>query len=508
MKNASEVTFDDMQGLVRFGHGALTETCFMLLTIKDVNAAKDWIKDAPFSSATKAGSRPKTALQIAFSAEGLRELDINDSLIKEFSDEFIVGMSGDESRSRRLGDVKSNAPEKWKWGGQDKQAPHILLLLYACENGLDSWRNTVEGTAFTKSFKLLRELPTQFLTQENNRNPIEPFGFRDGISQPKVDWEREQSTDTHERSQYSNLLAPGEVVLGYPNEYGQYTSRPLVDPDKDTFASLLPDALDETGLKDFARNGTYLVLRQLVQDVPSFWQFMDQQAGSDKQKREDLAAAMVGRKRDQEVTGEVKDTLLVSLDNDKIPGAVADNNFTYKQDPQGTRCPIGAHIRRTNPRNGDLPAGGGSGCISRLLKIIGFGSSREDEDLIASTRFHRILRRGRTYGSLLKPDAIAEERGLQFICLVANISRQFEFVQNAWSTSSKFAGLQNERDPLLAHREPLITGENTDQFFRPDPSGVVQKTCELPQFVTVRGGAYFFMPGLCALQYIAAKDRN
>ena len=131
--------------------------------------------------------------------------------------------------------------------------------------------------------------------------------------------------------------------------------------------------------------------------------------------------------------------------------------------------------------------------------------------MIASTRFHRLLRRGRSYGPKLspeqaiKPDAPKAERGLQFICLVANIQRQFEFVQNAWMMNSKFAGLQQERDPLLGHRKPLLGGEATDHFHRPDPVGPMQKLCPLPQFITVRGGAYFFMPGIRALKYIAAQ---
>ncbi len=155
-----------------------------------------------------------------------------------------------------------------------------------------------------------------------------------------------------------------------------------------------------------------------------------------------------------------------------------------------------------------------SGFISRLIRLFGFGLNRPDEDLVASTRFHRLLRRGRAYGQLLAPeeaikeDAPEGERGLQFICLVANISRQFEFVQNAWMMNSKFSGVNNENDPLLGNREPLLDGDCTDRFSRPDPTGPKQKTCCLPQFVTVRGGGYFFMPGLRALNYIAALRGN
>lgn len=497
MNNSSEFNFDDLQGLLRFGHGKLTDSCFLLLNIVDANAAKQWLSKSPVTSAIS-NPQPKTALQIAFSVEGLRTLGVKDSVIEGFSDEFITGMSGNEGRSRRLGDVGTNSPEYWDWGGDATQVPHLLLLLYAAKGGIKAWRKKVEGKDFSTAFELLRQLPTLDIGQ------IEPFGFADGISQPSVDWSQQQTTDTHNRDRYSNLLAVGEVVLGYPNEYKQYTARPLINPKTDPLAADLPNAADDPKFKDFARNGTYLVLRQLDQDVPGFWQFVDKSTKSDPEKREQLAAAMVGRQRNG--------SPLVPESVEDIPGIPSDdhiNRFTYQGDPGGNQCPIGAHIRRSNPRTGDLPSG--SSCIfSRLLKILGFGLKRPDEDLVASSRFHRLLRRGRGYGPVLapedavKPNAPAAERGLQFICLVANISRQFEFVQNAWSMSSKFGGVQHERDPLLGHRKPLMSGAGTDQFNRPDPTGPVQKTCHLPQFITVRGGGYFFMPGLSTLKYLAA----
>lgn len=506
MKNTSKIAFDDLQGLLRYGYGKLSESCFLLLNIKDATEAKRWLECAPISDALEKKKVPTTALQIAFSVEGLREMGVKGSVVKDFSDEFLVGMSADERRSNRLGDVDLNAPSNWKWGNDAKPVPHVLLLIYAEKGGIDAWRKTVEGDHFTRAFEFLSQLPTLELLNDKNE-PIEPFGFRDGISQPTIDWDSQQSTDLHARDKYSNLLATGEVVLGYPNEYGLYTTRPLIDPEQDKFAQVLPCAIDEPGLKDFGRNGTYLIIRQLSQDVPGFWRYLDKTTGIDKPaKREKLAAAMVGRERGG--------TPLVADTEKSIPGISGQRNkFTYRQDPVGNKCPIGAHIRRSNPRNGDLPPGV-SGFLSRLIKMLGFGQNREEEDLIASTRFHRILRRARTYGpkltpeAAIKPDALVAERGLQFICLAASISRQFEFVQNAWVTSSKFGGVQQQRDPLLGHREPLLSGTSTDQFSQPDPAGPAQKICGLPQFITVRGGGYFFMPGLSALEYISTLPAN
>ncbi len=217
---------------------------------------------------------------------------------------------------------------------------------------------------------------------------------------------------------------------------------------------------------------------------------------------------------------------------------IASNHFTYASDPAGLRCPIGAHVRRANPRTGDLPAGTRS-LFARLLRMLGFKSSSFLDDLVAPTRFHRLLRRGREYGRKLSPeDALSstedkEERGLHFICLVANLSRQFEFVQNAWIQSTKFAGLSEESDPLLGSRAPLPDFADTSTarppfaglaeesdprlasraslagtpatgvFSMPRPGLPARRIEGLPQFVTVKGGAYFFLPGIRALRYIA-----
>jgi deferrochelatase/peroxidase EfeB len=128
--------------------------------------------------------------------------------------------------------------------------------------------------------------------------------------------------------------------------------------------------------------------------------------------------------------------------------------------------------------------------------MLGFGVDRR-ADTIASSRFHRLARRGRKYGA---PDGSV---GLHFICLNANLARQFEFVQGAWLASAKFGGLSAEQDPLLGSRAPFPPGQATDEFRQPKPAGPCEALTGLPQFIRVRGGAYFFMPGLRALQYLA-----
>lgn len=500
MTSKQDIDFSDIQGLIRFGHGHLTESCFLLVKVNAAESARRWLASAPVTTAAPADPIPDQALQVAITAPGLRALGLTESELAGFSDEFIAGMASDDNRSRRLGDVGDNRPTKWTWGGAESGTPHLLLMLYTRAGGLARWHEQVRGPDFDSAFEIQNEF------EAAARSTREPFGFVDGVSQPKIDWERRVSTDVHDRDRYSNRVALGELLLGHSNEYGLYTDRPLLDPESNPRARSLPKALDQPGMRDLGRNGTYLVMRQLAQDVPGFWRYLDREARSDSAERDRLAAAMVGRARDG---SSLVPRTLPPIDGIDDEGAQAKiNHFTFDEDPHGLRCPVGAHIRRSNPRTGDYPPGV-DGPISRLIRTLGFGRRHDHDDLVASARFHRILRRGRAYGTTLSPeeairsDAPDADRGLHFVALGANISRQFEFVQNAWAVSPKFAGLPTESDPLLGNREALLDGAPTDRFTMPQGQGPARCLSGIPQFVTVRGGAYFFMPGISALRYLA-----
>jgi len=490
--SARPVDYEDIQGIVRFGYKRMTQAIFLLLRVTDADAARAWIAKAPITSAVTQEPPPATALQIAFTSEGLRALGVSADIVEGFSTEFIVGMGSDPARSRRLGDIGPNDPAHWQWGTRD-MVPHVMVMLYAEPGGLEAWG--VEAMAGAEDgFEQLAGLTT------SDMDGVEPFGFVDGISQPTLDWQRERGARDEEREDYTNLSCLGEFLLGYPNEYGGYTDRPLLDPQSDPDA-LLSSAEDAPEKVDFGRNGSYLVLRQLEQDVSGFWRFMDAQVQGDPVDRKRLAEAMVGRKMDGEP--------LMGRTNEAIDGEDDPRNtFTYRDDDAGLRCPIGAHIRRSNPRNADLPAGA-PGFISWAKRTLGFDAKALANDLVASTRFHRLLRRGREYGpGVSLPDALEgntpqEGTGLHFICLGANIARQFEFVQSAWLAGIRFNGSPNESDPLIGNHLPRADGTATDCFSMPVASGPDLRVCGLPQFVAVLGGAYFFLPGLRALRYIA-----
>ena len=314
----------------------------------------------------------------------------------------------------------------------------------------------------------------------------EHFGFRDGLSQPAMSGVGAKAPPMH-------TVAPGEFLLGYLNEHGQYSRSPLVPAAADP-GGLLPErhsgdhaasGPSAAGLEDahdFGRSGSYLVLRTLDQDVGGFWRFMDTatltpQGEPDEAARTALAARMVGRWPSGAPLTRAPET--------DQPDLAEDNDFGYQaEDPHGLGCPIGAHVRRTNPRD-SLPPKPGT------------------PDSIDVGKRHRLIRRGRPYGPPVSLEAALEDtappghRGLHFVALCADIARQFEFISHTWVMSPSFAGLLDDADPLLSGH----TGRGTSFTVQGTP--VRTRVTEVPAFVTVRGGAYFFLPGARALRYLA-----
>ena len=496
---SGEFDFSDVQGLLRFGYKHHTEGAFALLRVRNRAAARAWLASAQVGTAAK-GPLPRTVLQIAFTAEGLRELGVPAHVVAGFAPEFVAGLGTDANRARRLGDVGHNDPAHWQWGGPAGEAvPHVLVMLLAMPGQLDAMGQALESH-WAVPFEVMRWLPT------SDMGGVEPFGFTDGISQPEIDWAREIPAEDHDSLAFRNLSCLGEFVLGYPNEYGRYTTRPLLDPTT-AAAAQLPRAEDAPDRADLGRNGSYLVLRTLRQDVPGFWRFLHAQAGGDPAERQHIAEAMVGRRMDgQALVPPAADTI-VGIGTDAADRAR--NGFTFDADAAGLRCPVGAHIRRANPRNADLPPGT-QGLVSRAIRILGFDAGALHADAVASMRFHRVLRRGREYGvrmsvaEALSGRAPKVETGLHFVCLCADLARQFEFVQGAWIAGTKFAGLPHESDPLLGNRLAAPDEPDTARFTMPR-AGCPNRVIEgLPTFVDVVGGAYFFLPGVRALRYLVS----
>jgi deferrochelatase/peroxidase EfeB len=146
------------------------------------------------------------------------------------------------------------------------------------------------------------------------------------------------------------------------------------------------------------------------------------------------------------------------------------NDFLYKDaDPHGYRCPVGAHIRRMNPR-----------------------------DTAENMQRRKMIRRGGTYGPALPVGAPDDgvERGIAAFIGCSSLIRQFEFAMNVWVNDPAFKDLDNERDPII--------GNHDGTFDMTIPKRPIRKRLRgLPAFTTIRGGAYFFLPGIRALRFLA-----
>lgn len=272
----------------------------------------------------------------------------------------------------------------------------------------------------------------------------EHFGYLDPISQPAIEGSGRDPLPGQEP-----VLKAGEFVLGYADERG-HTILPT------------PEVL--------GRNGSYIGVRKFHQKVAAFRAFLAQQAGS-PDAVELLAAKMVGRWRSGA-------PLVLAPDHDD-PELGADptrnNSYLYQEvDPVGLRCPVGAHGRRANPR--------------------------DSADVLGVDR-HRLLRGGSLYGPRLPEGAPDDgvERGLFGFFMCADISRQFEFIHNLWINDGNFAGLGADRDPLIG------ANDGSGQFVIPK-TPIRRRIQGLPTFTMVRGGEYFFLPGLRALRWLAEGE--
>jgi Dyp-type peroxidase family len=460
--------FGDIQGIVFSGYQKKSHASYMVLRITDAEKAKSWLRTMSQIVTTGNDHRKETAINLALTATALTALGVGDGAFQTFPLEFREGLAGSDTRSRTLGDVGTSDPSRWLWG-HPNQRFDVLLMLFAhtaesLEDLIAAQRKGFEGAAHPIVERTTQSLPDR----------REHFGFSDGIAQPVIRGSRQDAHGVH-------TIEPGEFILGYPNAYGKQPFVPNVDPALDIGEHLAPYEPDGKR-RALGRNGSYMVVRQLDQHVSEFWNYMRAAASrlnpagttpADGAIR--LAAKCVGRWP--------SGAPLVKAPESDNRAFARDNDFGYfSEDRYGERCPIGAHIRRANPRDSLEPDPSNS---ERVVDR------------------HRVLRRGRSYGPPVeRPWEITaddgKERGLFFICINANIRRQFEFIQQTWVNNRKFGGLYEERDPLI--------GENdgTASEFTIPGKPARHRLEGLPRFVEMRGGGYFFLPSVRALKFLAS----
>lgn len=393
---------------------------------------------------------------------GFAALGLSDDELLSFPFAFRRGMA---QRSEALGDTGASAPDKWE-EPYGSRSVHAWLLVTGRTAALrDAALADAKGVAAAAGVEVLLVENCDDLSGPGNRTK-DHFGFDDGIGQPAVAGAPGpaypgQGSPPREGGGDWTPIALGAFLCGYKNEIGYDPPFPAADA--------------------LRRNGTFMAYRKLEEHVAIFRSFIEDNKAVVGGDGELLAAKMVGRWRSGA-------PLELAPDHDD-PALGADpqrnDDFSYTDDPGGMRVPLCSHIRRANPRDG-LPK----------------------DDVIAS-RLHRIIRRKMPYGPWL-PEGAPDDgkpRGIIFRAYNADLSSQFEMVQAQWIGSSNDAGsLSTDQDTIAGLTDPVAKGLNRlgSTFAIPREDGI-STLYDLPRFVTLKGGEYFFLPGLAAIDWIVAQ---
>jgi Dyp-type peroxidase family len=462
----SKLNATDIQGFVLRGYNMpVARYCF--LRFENASGARALIGELLTVITTGQlweQGKPASTVNIAFTFRGLASLELPIATLISFPVEFQQGM---KARGNILGDTRGNAPEHWDevWRGDEV---HAWLAIHATSTeALDA--RFAEMQALVEASGGARVLAWQnaaAIVVDGKVTLKEHFGFTDGFGNPDYAGVLRSTQPGQGKLMPDGTWAPlatGELLLGYADEAGELPVAPV------------PHLL--------ASNGTFMVYRKLHQNVGTFRDFLDKwgarYGAGDAAAREKLASKFIGRWRD----GTPVETSPDYPDPATAQDPNRSTNFTFGKDLEGTRCPVGAHIRRTNPRD-----------------AFGFNG--------ALINRRRITRRGMPYGPFaLDEDAVGDretldgvDRGIVFIALNACLSRQFEFVQQQWIAYGNDARVGNEKDLLMGSHAP---GEKYAIQGDMSPDNPPLFCTELPNFVELRGGEYFFLPSMTALGMIA-----
>ncbi|KAJ7799733.1 fungal peroxidase [Mycena olivaceomarginata] len=423
--SAAGLNLDDIQGDIL----QKSQELFYFFSIANATAFKPKLASEilPLITTTTelldVSTQPITALNIAFSQRGLAALNVTTS----------------------LGDATLGDPGSTNWVPQFAGTSIHGVLLFASDtvdniNDAVSSLESALGDSITKVYSLA-----------GAARPVagtEHFGFQDGISNPAV-------------TGFTSAPLPGQFVVP--------TGVILVGETGDTSASARPA---------WAKDGSFLVFRQLKQLVPEFNKFLADhpivEDGLTAQQGSDLLGArMVGRWK----SGAPVD--LAPRFDDPALGAdpTRNNNFTFSHPDavlttNQTRCPFAAHIRKVRPR-ADL--GTPENTVRAIMRSgIPYGPEVSDEEAASNTT--------------------STERGLAFVAYMSNPTNGFRFLQQAWANNPNFAHAGVGVDPIigsLVGAERVITGL--------DPTNSNVTTTLTTDFIISRGGEYFFSPSLSAI---------
>lgn len=446
----------------------------LLMTVERTDDARSFVEAQQFYFADGDGASDDGGFYrtIGFTAEGLERMGLDPEVVRAFPKEFRDGMA---VRSGLMGDMRENHPRRWKlparnWPpvapGEPPRPPvelseidFVIQLRYAPDatggDPLAALQAEIDriATAAAASGVALAAVETMEHVYNPNARTHDHFGFRDGISQPEV-------LGPNAGDREGNHVRLGEVLCGYRNDRDDYGADPDALPTK-------PEWRREKQQKaaELQKNGSYLVIRKLEQHDQVFTDFLTTETArisaeyGVKMSEDDLAARLVGRRRDG--------TPLVQ------PTGTDENGFAYEDDANGSKCPFAAHIRRTNPR----------------------------------TEFHerptpRIVRRGMSFGQPRSVDP-AGKRGLMFMCYNSSIAEQFETIQRWINGGNSTDVSSGQNDPLMG-----VGPKTGHRLFRFEVDGKVVRVAMPKAFVSLDWGMYLFVPSRSTIADICQGNRT
>ena len=541
----SKLVNTDIQSIIFGGFGFMPFSTCLILDLPDDARARAWLKAIHHRIAFNDGRRvgANAVVNLALGPRGLKRLGLPAEGLATFPFAFISGMVTDY-RAKILGDTGVNDPSAWRWG---REQADIALLIYgrSAEDVAEleaDMRRAAEDHGLTQLYRRALKPVT--------KNKAEPFGFVDGTSQPVIrgTYKALRSADP------IHIVEAGEFILGYPDNRGYMPLSPtlpaLADPDNRLPLQASVDAAFDTTvveeMRDIGFNGSFLVIRELEQDVAAFKAYCETEADKVKHRlpppyridADFIGAKLLGRwpdgsslvrhpyeseterrrkideHADQRFGGKLlmaqsatpmtrptskpEDATPVEAPPPKSAGATA----TKDNAPKDSDAEDDPEKIPPSPNYADNDFLFGAEDPEALYCPYGAHIRRANprdslapgsSDQIAISNRHRIMRIGRQY----EPDA-GENPGLFFMCLNGDIERQFEFLQQSWLRSPSFHGMSCERDPILGDAE-----EGNCGFTIPSRYGPTQLS-PLPRFVTTKGGGYFFLPGRRLLDYLGA----
>jgi len=429
-----------------------------------ITTAEDWhvgFEPGPGDRLTDIPRRkPDYCLNVGITWPGLIALEIRNRVPTLAFKSFGAFVAGAAERAKLVGDTGESDPQHWI-GGFGAGSDHVLITLHAVSpEAMTGYSDRlsklfVEGGAFREIWRA-----DGMALMEIRDGEVVPtfkvhFGYTDGISMTTIHGGPER----------------------YPRDHQQPCEPWLFVLQDDAENYLMPEP------RELGLNGSFAVFKMIKTDVVGFEQFL--QSNKDRIDPELLAAKICGRWRNGV-------PLALSPESDTPPGGLPLeqlNDFEYVNadgsgDPRGLRCPVGAHMRRINPRGQPVTGQGQPG---------------------GSNNTHRLIRRGLPYGPVYDPtqpyDGI--ERGLLGYFINSSIENQYEFVLGHWVNDSEFAGSvrlnPKSRDPMIGTQDPA---ESIFVIPQGDAAAPVKIT-GFSSFVTTRAAAYCFLPSIRAIKFIA-----